>query len=537
MTEVAELIERVVTESGKTEKEIRERMDARKEATHGLLSDYGAIYAVAKEFNIEINQQKTEITKISHLTPQMSANVLGRVKAAFEPREFERKDGKRGKVSSIILADETGEIRLTLWDSNTEISKRVKKNDAILVKNGYVKEGMRGMELNAGALTSLTLNPKTDEKLPPLKSTVNKISQLKQDMPSVNVVCRINSIYPASEFEREDGSVGHRASLICEDETGTIRVVLWGELAKQELEAGDIIEIEECYTKLGMNNVLELQAGNRSRVSKSDAKLKLPKIEKKPQLEIGGIGPELQGIAVEGRVLKLYPPRDYSGGQMASLVIGDQTGTIRAVLWNEKAKLSEGIKAGDAVKITNAYTRANLNNEPEIHIGKYGNMTKAKDSNVPELSAIEESLIKEKDIIALEDNDRSTRIAGKVVDIDKRPVIFMTCPECGKKAQSLGGEWFCETCGDITPTPNMITSFTVEDKTGSIRAVAFRQNAQKLLGTDVGEVMNLIGETQDEMAPVEKAKEKMLNKKISLVGNVRFNDFSEQLEFLVDEVV
>ena len=47
---------------------------------------------------------------------------------------------------------------------------------------------------------------------------------------------------------------------------------------------------------------------------------------------------------------------------------------------------------------------------------------------------------------------------------------------------------------------------------------------------------NLIEETQDEKAPIKKAREKLVGKEIILVGRVNYNDFSDQIEFIIDEI-
>ena len=54
---------------------------------------------------------------------------------------------------------------------------------------------------------------------------------------------------------------------------------------------------------------------------------------------------------------------------------------------------------------------------------------------------------------------------------------------------------------------------------------------------DVEEVMNLIGETGDESAPITEARERLLNQETALVGRVRYSDFSDQLEFIVEDVM
>jgi len=224
---------------------------------------------------------------------------------------------------------------------------------------------------------------------------------------------------------------------------------------------------------------------------------------------------------------------------VSSLIIGDKSGMIRVVLWDEKSGMVNELKKGDAIRIRNAYSRPNLDNEPEIHIGKYGEISVNQGLKVPPLKEIENSLVKKKNIIDLENRDRYVKIKGAIVDIDEnRRLIYMTCPACGKRVQNLGMGWFCEFCNeDVDPVPNLLLSFTIEDETGSIRVVSFKESAEKILDMDVEEVMNLIGETQDESMPVTRARERLINQEISLIGRVRYSDFSDQLEFIVDDVV
>ncbi len=539
MTEVKELIGRVVKESGIPEPEILVKMDERKKATHGLLSDYGAIYAVAKEFGIDLSSEGITFTKIKDASAQQPVNLAARVKDVFPSREFEKKDKTKGTVASMLLIDGTGEMRLVLWDSNAEITKKVNRGDILLVKNGFVKENQGVLEIHAGSLTNINVNPAhLDVELPPVEEKISDLGSVEKGAMSLNLLCRVTSYYPPTEFVRGDGSTGVRASFIGEDKSGKGRIVLWGENAKLELTNGQVVKIENAYAREGLGGGVEIHLSSRSRIVKSNKKLDLPELEKTADLKIGEIKPDASAFNVVCRIVRIYPPRDYSGGKLASLVVGDETGTMRVVLWNEKAELAEGVKEGDAIRITNAYSKANMNNEPEIHVGKYSNLVKDEKTKIPELEQIEKSLVTEKAISELGDNERYIQISGRIVDIDEnKPLIYMTCPTCRKRVQNLGGEWFCESCGDIDPDANMVVSTIVEDATGTIRAVAFRDNAEKILETDLKSAMNLIGERQDESAPVREAKEKILNKEIKLIGKTRYNDFSDQLEFMVDDVV
>lgn len=541
MNDVSNLIQKVSDESKLSVDEIKSKMLERKEKTHGLLSDYGALYAVAKEYGIDLSEEETQLSDIASVKPQNSVNLCGRVSMVYSPREFKRKDNTTGKFASVVVVDKSGEIRVVLWNGNAEITKQIHVGDTLLIRNGFSKDNKGIIEVHAGSLTSLTLNPKNVSiQLPDVEEKITKIVDLKEDMDSVTLICRVNSYFPTTEFKRPDGTTGKRASFIAQDPSGTARVVLWGNNAEISLKEGDYVRLENAYTRLGLNSEVEVQAGNRSRVLPSDKKLDLPPLEKKTQageVKIREVKPDLRGFTTTARVIKIYPPRDYANGKMSSLIIADETGSIRTVLWNEKSDIANELKEGDAVKITNAYSKANLNNEPEIHVGKYGEVLVNQELKVPPVEELGKLVASGRKIADLENNERNVKITGQVVDLNtERPILYMTCPSCGKKVQNLGGDWFCDACGNIDPNPNMVLSLILEDDTGNIRAVLFRESAEKIAGMDVEEVMNLIGESQNESMPAKQIKEKLLNKEVSLVGKVRYNEYGEKLEFIVDSV-
>jgi len=539
MTDIEKLIARVMEESGKTIGDIEAEMKKRKEKTHGLLSDYGALYAVAKEYGVDLSDGESDFTALSELAPSKSVNVCGRIKTIFSEREFSRKDGSTGRFASLVIADASGESRVVLWDSNTSLVAESRVGDVLAVKNGYVKENRGNIELHAGSLTAITLNPPhAPQDLPEVKERIDILSALEPGLPAVNVICRISSYYPKTEFSRADGSTGSRASFMAEDETGKVRVVLWDPLSETELAEGDIVKIENAYTKEGLNGGVELQAGSRSRIGKTEAKLNLPPLPEKTEgsVKISDIKSPLNGFTLEARVLRVYEPREYSRGTMASLILGDSTGTIRCVLWNEASPMADKLKEGDAIRISNAYSKANMNSEFEVHVGKYAKLDIEKGLDVPSTDQINEVMAEEKSIMDLDSSDSYVKIKGKVIAVEERSLFYMTCGECNKKVQNLGGEWMCEECGVVEGSPNMLVSVVVEDKTGNIRAVAFKNNAEKIIGMDVEAAMNMIGETQDEAAPLSHAKDTIVGQDLTLLGRVNYNDYSDQLEFLVNDV-
>lgn len=85
--------------------------------------------------------------KISELkTGQGKADVEGVVKGISDTRAF-NKYGRELKVANAILEDESGAIKLTLW--NDEIMK-IKEGDKVKITNGFVNEFQGEKQLTAG---------------------------------------------------------------------------------------------------------------------------------------------------------------------------------------------------------------------------------------------------------------------------------------------------------------------------------------------------------------------------------------------------
>jgi replication factor A1 len=73
-------------------------------------------------------------------------------------REFQ-KFGKPGKVATAIAKDESGDIKITLWNEDIE---RVKAGDKIHLANGYVNEWQGEMQLTTGRMGKLEVVGKAD---------------------------------------------------------------------------------------------------------------------------------------------------------------------------------------------------------------------------------------------------------------------------------------------------------------------------------------------------------------------------------------
>ena len=97
--------------------------------------------------------------QIKDLKPkQGNVDIIVDVVDVGDAREFQ-KFGKPGKVANAIAKDETGDIKLTLWNDDID---RVKAGDKIHLKNGYVNEWQGEMQLTTGRMGTLEVVGKSD---------------------------------------------------------------------------------------------------------------------------------------------------------------------------------------------------------------------------------------------------------------------------------------------------------------------------------------------------------------------------------------
>ena len=94
--------------------------------------------------------------KIKELRDGMKrVNVKGTVTEKSDPREVtSRFKDQTYRVCTAVMSDETGTIKLTLWNDQIEM---VNVNDVIRIENGYITSFRGEIQLNAGKFGTLTV--------------------------------------------------------------------------------------------------------------------------------------------------------------------------------------------------------------------------------------------------------------------------------------------------------------------------------------------------------------------------------------------
>jgi len=243
------------------------------------------------------------------------------------------------------------------------------------------------------------------------------------------------------------------------------------------------------------------------------------------ELKIKDILMGMKSVDVIGKVIRKYELREFNTekrkGKVANLMMGDETGTIRIVFWNDKTNDFTQIKDEDILKIKGAYVRDNAGRK-ELHMGDSSHVI-INPPNVA-VNTRERKEYAKKHIKELEDG-MSAEIVGTILQVfDVK--FFEVCPKCNKRLRMREDQFACEEHGVQQPIYNYVMNVYLDDGTGNIRTIFWKQQSQRLLKLTDNE-FNAI-----RLAPemFEKYKTDMLGVQIKVLGTVK-NNIMGRLEF------
>jgi len=210
----------------------------------------------------EIDVQLGEGSTVDALTMgQSDINVTGLVLETESIRTFDRDDGSEGKVANLLLGDETGTVRVTMWDDRADRATELEPGTAVEVVDGYVRERDGDLELHVGDQGAVDEIEESVEFTP----EADAIHAVEMD-EVVDLAGVVRSADPKRTFDRDDGSEGQVRNIRVQDDTGDIRVALWGEKADKEVAPGEEVFVADAEIQDGWQDDLEASAGWQSTV-------------------------------------------------------------------------------------------------------------------------------------------------------------------------------------------------------------------------------------------------------------------------------
>lgn len=248
---------------------------------------------------------------------------------------------------------------------------------------------------------------------------------------------------------------------------------------------------------------------------------------KRKGIKIDKLAPGMRAMSVVGKVTKVDGIRTFmregKERRVGNFAFGDETGTIRVVVWDEKIMDAVNqIQEGMIVRLMNGFVKENGLGK-EIHLS-----TSAQIQLQPAGYAIGDvkstiAMPNAKKLIAqLSENDGGVLIEGTVVEVFP-PRTFVACNECFHK---VGDDGTCSTHATAGTQTTASVNFILDDGSDTIKASAFRESALKLLAMNV-----------DEIASFSEAnRQQVLGKQVKVSGRAKKNDYSGMLEFSARQI-
>ncbi len=366
MTESPEnLLDHILAKNpGMSRDELLSMAERKKQESHGLLSDEGAVRLLAQQL-AGLSGQSVNISdlRISSVQAGLSdATISGEILSISQLREFQRSDGSVGKLVRVKLKDGSGQITCVLWDSSAEIVEKehLAIGSKLRLAHGYTRLGLAGeVEFHLGSRSNIEILSRTPA------TGLALGSRETQEGPSVSIspeTVRVR-IRKLLKSRGENGP----AWALCENEEGLTMAKFWDDNMETVLSMGEgsIITIKNPWIT-ERNGMVYLNAGARSSITKET----LVDIESAPPVTIASIkpGPKLfttRGVVVERTDAREIETREGRRTRVSNIRVEDGTGKIRIALWDNHAQIVESLRMGDAIRLTGIKARESSNGEME----------------------------------------------------------------------------------------------------------------------------------------------------------------------------
>jgi len=381
-----EVVQRILSvRSDLDREEVWRRIREKKRSAGGYLTDEAAARIVASELGLEILREPLpSVVAIRDLVSGLGdATVMGRVIIVYPMRSFSRPDSSEGSVSSLLIADRTRTLRVVLWGDKANLVKEgIEQGKIVKVLHGYVREGRDGRtELHAGSFSEVQVSPPDamESEYPQVTSFMTKIGELRKESKRANVVGVVQRVYPASEFERRNGTRGKVMRLRLMDNTGQVTVTLWNEKVDElgGVKKGEYLQIMNAKVRERIDGELELHAESHTQIEALKEASFLPSLMQ--LAKIGDLVPGMRSVNVLARIIHVGEVREFKRsnketGQVSTLMIKDDSGSIRVNLWGGKALMVQKVLPGDVILIEQAYTRERFE-KMDLNVGEQGIVT------------------------------------------------------------------------------------------------------------------------------------------------------------------
>jgi len=340
----------------------------------GYLTDQGALFLIAGELGVKLQHMITADLTLKDL--HIGANditVVARILAIYPVSEFKKKDGSGvGRYRRVSLFDRNGIGRLTIWEDNEEAIKLsgMTVDAPVRVISAYVKQGLDGKpNLNMGKRGRIEAI--TDSSISSKLASLSELAKRVEAIQGGETVLAVDGLSATDSkrttfVRRDDGSNGSLTQFELKGPGDkTTRVVIWDGVDLPEVRSGSRVRVTNLRQKKGRQGDPELHGdsatvirllGGDGEQRKGTEAAPVPRLIKVAEVAKHGTAGsvDLEVMALSKGNVREVNIKDGSTAKKGEVVLGDDTGEITTVAWDDASKMIAEIQAGEKLLVRGA---------------------------------------------------------------------------------------------------------------------------------------------------------------------------------------
>ena len=333
-----------------TTEEFQLRVDAKIDECGDLVDEPTAAMMVIGE----LGRQHVKIKGLSGKSSLFS--FFGKVVDKTEPKEFDRTDGEKGWVATLLLGDETGTTRVVLWDEKAGAAVDVAIGDVLEIIGRHPGKSTKEIYALALRLASCEISC----SLPAQGSGAGSLSNNPVDLDAIVI-----SVNEPRSFTRKDGTTSEMVEAVIGDDKGSARLVAWTPEILCDIAPGTTVHISGAKPN-NKSEGRDYSLDETSTVTVTDTVVSVP------FTPLGSVSD--QGIySVKGQVKQQQQPRTFTtrngtASWVRNILISECGEELKIVLWGDFALVP--LKTGDRVEAYHATARPGRFGGIELGVGR-----------------------------------------------------------------------------------------------------------------------------------------------------------------------
>jgi replication factor A1 len=308
--------------------------------------------------------------KIKELTGKSSLfSFFAKVMGKTDPKEFDRKDGEKGWVATLLVGDATGTTRVVLWDEKAGAAVDITVGDVLEIIGRHPPKSTT--EIYALALRKASCEITCS--LPANGSIAGSLSTDPVDLDAILIARE-----EPRTFNRRDGTTGEMIEAVIGDTRGTARLIAWVPDLFMNIPPGTRVHITGAKPdRRSPGRAYSLD--EKSSVAVTNQEITVPFT---PICSVSEAGVySIRGDVTEVKEPRSFTSRNGSASWVRNILVSDGKDDIKVVVWGEKALLP--VHPGDQIEIYHATARPGRFGGIELSVGRGSSVHMPKEESHP----------------------------------------------------------------------------------------------------------------------------------------------------------